>query len=66
MPCSSNFGLEAIQCQSLSITHISHRPRAPNSKRGPNEGFKKKRGRIMTILELQYDADAKKAVPETY
>jgi len=27
---------------------------------------KNKQGRIMTILELQYDADPKKAVPETY
>jgi len=48
------------------ITQIGHRPRASNSKRGPNEVLKKKQGRIMTILELQYDADAKKAVPETY
>jgi len=44
------------------ITQIGHRPRATNAKRG----LKKKQGRIMTILELQYDADAKKAVPETY
>ena len=50
----------------LFITHIGHRPRASNSKQGPNEDLKKKQGRIMTILELQYDADAKKAVPETY
>ena len=48
------------------ITQIRHRPRASNSKRGPNEDLKKIQGRIMTILELQYDADAKKAVPETY
>jgi len=48
------------------ITQIGHRPLASNSKRGPNEDLKKKQGRIMTILELQYDADAKKAVPETY
>jgi len=26
----------------------------------------KKQGRNMTVLELQYDADATKAVPETY
>jgi len=45
---------------------MHHRPRASNSKRGPNEDLKKKQGRIMTILELQYDADAKKAVPESY
>jgi len=48
------------------ITQIGHRPRASNSKRGPNEDLKEKQGRIMTILGLQYDADAKKAVPETY
>jgi len=48
------------------ITQIGHRPRASNSKRRPNEELKKKQSRIMTILELQYDADAKKAVPETY
>jgi len=48
------------------IAQIGHRPRASNSKRGPNEDLKKEQGRIMTILELQYDADAKKAVPETY
>jgi len=48
------------------ITQIRRRPRASNSKRGPNEDLKKKQGRIMTILELQYDADAKKAVSETY
>jgi len=48
------------------ITQIGHRPRTSNSKQGPNEDLKKKQGRIMTILELQYDADAKKAVPETY
>jgi len=48
------------------ITQIGHRPRPSNSKRGPNEDLKKKQGRIVTILELQNDADAKKAVPETY
>jgi len=50
----------------LFITQIGHKPRASNSKRGPNEGLKKKQGHILTILELQYDADAKKDVPETY
>ena len=48
------------------ITQIDYRPRAWNSKWGPNEDLKKKQGRITTIQELQYDADAKKAVPETY
>ena len=48
------------------IMQIGHRPRASNSKRRPNEDFKKEQGRILTILELQYDADVKKAVPETY
>jgi len=48
--------------KSFFISQIGHRPRASNSKRG----LKKKQGRIMTILGLQYDADAKKAVPETY
>jgi len=47
------------------ITQIGYRPRASSSKRGPNEDSKKKQGRIMTILELQYDAETKKAVPET-
>jgi len=46
------------------ITQIDHRTRASNSKRGPNEYLKKKQGRIITILELQYDADAKKVIPE--
>ena len=60
MPWSSNFGWEEIQCQSLFTTQIGHRPRASNSKRGPNEDLKKKQGLIMTILGRQYDADAKK------
>ena len=46
------------------ITQIDHRPQASNSKRGPKEDLKKKQGRIITILELQYDADANKAIPE--
>jgi len=48
------------------ITQIGRRPLASNSKRGPNEDLKKKQGHIMTILELQYHADAKKAIPENY
>ena len=50
------------------ITQIGHRSRGSNSNRGPNEVLKKKHGRVMTILELHNDADAKKAVPlpETY
>jgi len=50
----------------IFIMQISHRSRASNSKRGPNEDLKSKQGCILTILELQYDADVKKAVPETY
>ena len=42
------------------IMQIGHRPRASNSKQGPNKDLKNKQGRIMTILELQYDADAKR------
>jgi len=38
------------------ITQIGHRPRASDSK----QGLKKETGHIMTILELQYNADAKK------
>ena len=48
------------------ITQIGHRPRASNSKQWPNEDLKKEQGRIMTILELQYDSDITKDVPETY
>jgi len=42
------------------ITQIGHRPRASNSKQGQNKDLKKKQGRIMTILELQYDSDPKR------
>jgi len=61
MPCSSNLAEKQSSVKVFFITQIGHRPRASNSKRGPNEDLK-----TMTILELQYDADAKKAVPETY
>jgi len=43
---------------------IDHGPQT--QKQGPNEDLKKKQGRIMLILQLQYDYDAKNAVPETY
>jgi len=46
------------------ITQIDLTRRASNSTRRPNEDLKKKQGRIIIILELQYDADAKKAIPE--
>jgi len=42
------------------ITQIGHIPRASNSKQGQNKDLKKKHARIMTILELEYDADAKR------
>jgi len=42
------------------ITQIGHRPWASNSKQGQNKDLKKKQGRIMTILKLQYDVDAKR------
>jgi len=50
--------------EAFFITQIDHTPRASNSKREPNEYLKKKSGCIVTIPELQYDADAKKAIPE--
>jgi len=65
-PAAQTLSEEQYSVKVFFITQIGHRPRASNSKRGPNEDLKKKQGRIMTILELQYDADAKKAVPETY
>jgi len=40
----------------IFITQVGHTPGLSNSKQG----------RIMTILGLQYDADATKSVPETY
>jgi len=42
------------------VTQIDHGPRASNSKKGQKKDLKKKLSRIMTILELQYNADSKR------